>query len=179
MRKVELRMNELKKYKIIKKLVEINGNKKRAAIELDVTVRQINRMIAGYKAYGKEFFVHGNRNRQPKHTISQELRQQIIELYVSKYWDCNYRFFSELLAKHENINFSESTIRKILIEEYLLSPKCQRKTKRRIKKELEIKKENAKTKKEIQSIQSNIVATEYNFYHHLYHILLSYHNESL
>lgn len=124
MRKVELRMNELKKYKIIKKLVEINGNKKRAAIELDVTVRQINRMIAGYKAYGKEFFVHGNRNRQPKHTISQELRQQIIELYVSKYWDCNYSFFSELLAKHENINIFESTIRKILIEEYLLSLKC-------------------------------------------------------
>lgn len=160
MRKVELRMNELKKYKIIKKLVETNGNKKRAAVELDVTVRQINRMIAGYKAYGKDFFVHGNRNRQPKHTITQELRQQVIELYVSKYWDCNYRFFSELLAKHENINISESTIRKILIEEYLLSPKCQRKTKRRITKELKLKKENAKTKKEIDSIQANIVAIE-------------------
>ena len=157
MRKVELRMNELKKYKIIKKLVETNGNKKRAAVELDVTVRQINRMIAGYKAYGKDFFVHGNSNRQPKHTITQELRQQVIELYVSKYWDCNYRFFSELLAKHENINISESTIRKILIEEYLLSPKCQRKTKRRITKELKLKKENAKTKKEIESIQANII----------------------
>ena len=59
----------------------------------------------------------------------KELRQQVIELYVSKYWDCNYRFFSELLAKHENINISESTLRKILIEEYLLSPKCQRKKK--------------------------------------------------
>lgn len=160
MRKVELRMKENKKYNVIKKLVETNGNKKRAAIELDVTVRQINRMIAGYKAYGKEFFVHGNRNRQPKHTLTQDLRQQIVELYTSKYWDCNYRFFSELLAKHENINLSESTIRKILIEEYLISPKCQRKTKRRLKKELEIKKENATTKKEIEFIQSNIVAIQ-------------------
>lgn len=85
MRKVELRMNEEKKYKIIKKLVETNGNKKRAAIELDVTVRQINRMIAGYKAYGKEFFIHGNRGRQPQHTLSVELKQQIIDLYTSKY----------------------------------------------------------------------------------------------
>lgn len=33
MRKVELRMNEEYKYKIIKKLVETNGNKKRAEIE--------------------------------------------------------------------------------------------------------------------------------------------------
>ena len=33
MRKVELRMNEEYKYKIIKKLVETNGNKQRAAID--------------------------------------------------------------------------------------------------------------------------------------------------
>ena len=55
MRKVELRMNEEKKYKVIKKLVETNGNKKRAAIELGVTVRQINRMIAGSMLLVKNF----------------------------------------------------------------------------------------------------------------------------
>lgn len=34
MRKVNLTMNEHKKYDIIKKLVDNNGNKQRAAIEL-------------------------------------------------------------------------------------------------------------------------------------------------
>ena len=38
MRKVELRMNEEFKYKIIKKLVETNGNKKRAAIKLKIFI---------------------------------------------------------------------------------------------------------------------------------------------
>ena len=33
MRKVELRMNEQNKYEIIKKLVETDGNKKRAVIK--------------------------------------------------------------------------------------------------------------------------------------------------
>lgn len=43
MRKVDLRMNELKKYEIIKKLVETNGNKKRAAIKLGCSgVLQLN-----------------------------------------------------------------------------------------------------------------------------------------
>ena len=55
MRKVELRMNEELKYKVIKKLVETNGNKKRAAVMLNRSVRQIDRMIAGYKEKGKEF----------------------------------------------------------------------------------------------------------------------------
>lgn len=48
MRKVELRMNEEYKYKTIKKLVETNGNKKRAALKLGCSVRNINRLIIKY-----------------------------------------------------------------------------------------------------------------------------------
>ena len=59
MRKVELRMNEQNKYEIIKKLVETNGNKKRAATRLGCTVRTINRLIIKYKEQGKKGFVHG------------------------------------------------------------------------------------------------------------------------
>lgn len=54
MRKVELRMNEQNKYEIIKKLVETNGNKKRAATRLGCTVRTINRLIIKYKEQGKK-----------------------------------------------------------------------------------------------------------------------------
>ena len=41
MRKVDLRMNELEKYNVIKELVDHNGNKKRAALRLGITVRQM------------------------------------------------------------------------------------------------------------------------------------------
>lgn len=44
MKKVELRMNEQNKYEIIKKLVETDENKKRAAIKLGCTVRTINNL---------------------------------------------------------------------------------------------------------------------------------------
>ena len=76
MSKVELRMNEEYKYKIIKKLVETNGNKQRAAVTLKRSIRQIDRMIAGYKEYGKEFFVHGNRDRKPKLLLQMILKQK-------------------------------------------------------------------------------------------------------
>ena len=88
MRKVELRMNEEYKYKIIKKLVDTNGNKKRAAIKLNRSLRQVDRMIAGYKAFGKEFFVHGNRDRKPSHALSEEQKTEIEQLYINKYFDC-------------------------------------------------------------------------------------------
>ena len=41
------------------------------------SIRQINRLIAGYKEYGKEFFIHGNRGRKSKHAISIELKDTI------------------------------------------------------------------------------------------------------
>ena len=44
MKKVELRMNEQNKYEIIKKLVETDENKKRAATKLGCTVRTINNL---------------------------------------------------------------------------------------------------------------------------------------
>lgn len=78
MRKVELRMNELEKYKTIKKLVEENGNKKRAAIKLQCTVRTVDRLIQKYNEFGKEAFVHGNRGRKPSTTIPEETKKFII-----------------------------------------------------------------------------------------------------
>ena len=97
MRKVELRMNEEYKYKIIKKLVETKGNKQRAAVKR--SIRQIDRMIAGYKKFGKEFFVHGNRGRKPKNALTDELKTEIELLYINKYFDCTYTLFKELLER--------------------------------------------------------------------------------
>ncbi len=56
MRKVNLRMKELDKYKAIKELVDHGGNKKRVAINLDLSVRQVNRLIKIYKEKGKSRF---------------------------------------------------------------------------------------------------------------------------
>ncbi len=95
MRKVELSLKEKEKYEIIKKLVETNGNKERAKIKLKLkSIRQINRLIAGYKEHGKEFFVHGNRGRKPKHALTEEFKDEIETLYTSKYFDCTYTQFA-------------------------------------------------------------------------------------
>ena len=84
MRKVVLTLKEQQKYDVIKKLVETEGNKKRAANKLKLTPRQINRLIIGYKQFGKEFFIHGNRGRKPANSLSDDLKNQIEDLYNTK-----------------------------------------------------------------------------------------------
>ena len=43
-RRIDLRVDEQKKYEVIKKLVDENGNKNRATKELDLSRRQIDRL---------------------------------------------------------------------------------------------------------------------------------------
>ena len=140
MRKVELRMKEEVKYLTIKKLVETNGSKKRAAIKLDCSIRSINRMIVGYKLEGKEFFLHGNRGRKPAHALSEEEKTEIEQLYTSKYFDCTYTSFAEYLAENENIYLSIDAVRTILRDRYILSPRTHKSTRKRLAKKLALEK---------------------------------------
>ncbi|MBW9154804.1 hypothetical protein, partial [Clostridium estertheticum] len=94
-RKVDLNMKEDFKYQIIKKLVEVNGNKKAAALRIGCTVRHLNRMIAGYRSNGKEFFIHGNKGIKLIHTISEDIRCMIIDLYKTKYHEANFTHYAE------------------------------------------------------------------------------------
>lgn len=70
MRKVELRMNELEKYEKIKELVEHGGNKKHVALQLGLSVRQVERLIKKYKEKGKSRV----RTWQPLKKASKDLR---------------------------------------------------------------------------------------------------------
>ena len=160
MRKVELRMNEELKYKVIKKLVETNGNKKRAAVMLNRSIRQIDRMIAGYREKGKEFFVHGNRGRKPAHALSEEEKTEIEQIYLSKYFDCTYTAFSEYLTKDENIFLLVDEVRTILRDRYIFSPMTHKSTRKRIRKQLLKEQQQVKNNTEKANIQAKIVAVE-------------------
>ena len=154
-------MDEQKKYEVIKALADHpNGIKDRAALTLGCTKRHINRMLAGYRREGKAFFVHGNRGRKPATTIPEETRNTVVDLYRNKYYQANFRHYTELLEERENIRISPSSVAKILEAESILSPRVTKARKKRIKKELLIKKENASSKKEADAIQANLVAVE-------------------
>lgn len=160
MRKVILNMNEEKRFEVIKKLVDTNGNKQNAALKLSCSQRHINRMIAGYKKSGKSYFIHGNRGRSPIHALSAEVKQTVLDLYRNKYFDTNFTHCVELLEKHEGISISVSTLNSILEKEHILSPKASRSKKRKTKQLLTQLKSQTKSKKELAKIQSNIVAIE-------------------
>lgn len=153
-------MNEQRKYEVIKNLVDSDGNKDRAALTLGITRRQVNRLIKAYKEAGKAAFHHGNAGRKPATTVPPETRQLVVDLYRTKYYEANFTHYTELLERFEQIRLSVPTIAGILEAEGIFSPRVTKAKRKRIKKELEAQKKAAKTQKEADRIQANLVAVE-------------------
>ena len=163
MRKVELRMNEKEKYDVIKELVDHNGNKNRAAKKLNISRRQVDRLIIKYKEKGKSGFVHGNRGRVPSKTLDKSISEDIILLYKTKYQDFNFNHFKEYLEEEENIKLSYDFIYKYLTKAGILSPKARKKTKKEFIKQqlLKEKKINlAMSKEQIEIIVNHEISLE-------------------
>lgn len=96
---------------------------------LGLSERQIKRLRKGVKEKGQGAVRHGNTGNAPSTTISYEQRQKIVNLYRGKYAGANFEHFTELLAAHEKIEVSASTLRGILKTEGIQSPKKRRKPK--------------------------------------------------
>ncbi len=75
-------MNETKKYLVIKAIDQGKKTKNRACVELNLSERQINRLLLAYQQKGKEAFRHGNRNRKPKHAIPDEIKIIALNLTI-------------------------------------------------------------------------------------------------
>lgn len=130
MRKVELNMKEMQKYEKIKEYVDHGGNKNRIALQLNISRRQVDRLIIKYKEKGKSSFIHGNCSKKPVNALDKSISEDIILLYKNKYYDFNFNHFKEYLEEEENIKVSYDFIYKTLTNADILSPKARKKTKR-------------------------------------------------
>lgn len=148
-------MNEQKKYEVIKRLAEGKTNKKRASVQLSLSIRHINRLLIKFSESGKSAFMHGNRLRKPAIALDESLSNKIIHLYKHKYQDFNISHFTEMLEENENIKLSYSCVYNLLKTNYIFSPKIRKATKRKLRKELSIKNDS---NKDIEFITNNEIS---------------------
>src|SRR5918999_1511995 len=84
-----------------------------AADQLGLSVRQLRRLVARYRAEGAAAIPHGNRGRPPAHATSAAVRDRGAELSRTTYAGTNDSHLRDLLAEREGIDLSRSTVRRI------------------------------------------------------------------
>jgi transposase len=102
-----------------------------AAAVLGVSVRQVRRLLAAYRAEGAQGLAHGNRGRKPVNALAEDVRQEVAQLGEGRYAGCNTQHFTELLSEREEIILSRSTVRRIVLEGGITRPRKRRAPKHR------------------------------------------------
>lgn len=123
---LQMTEKEMKKLNTIKKVIGGECTKKEAVESLGITTRQIDRLILKYKNNGEAGFIHKSRGRESKKKVSENIKEEIVNLYITEYFDYNFTHFYEEIR--ENYKLSRRTINAILSEAEIVSPEAQHKT---------------------------------------------------
>jgi transposase len=123
---VTLTQQDQKRLMVLTRVMREQVTMTEAAELLGLSVRQVRRLLAVYEQEGAAGLVHGNRGRQPAHTTTTAVRQRVQELAQTTYTAINHQHLTELLAEREGILLSCSTVKRILAEAGIRSPKTRR-----------------------------------------------------
>lgn len=108
-------MTEVNKMIVIQSVIDNKRTGKEASEALNLSERQIWRLVKKAKNGGIDKIKHGNYNRIPKNKISDDVVNKIVKLKNSYEYECtNFKHFTELLNERENIKLSYSTVYNIL-----------------------------------------------------------------
>lgn len=96
---------------------------KEAAYVLGLSQRHTWRILAAYRKHGAKALSHGNRGSRPSNAISPMIQQKVVTLARERYPGFNHTHLTELLAEREDLVLSRSTVRRILVEAGIPSPR--------------------------------------------------------
>ena len=123
---MELNEKEQKKYEIIEKLVNNEITKKEAENCLNLSRKQINRLVTKFNNEGKEGFIHKNRGKANQNKKDLDMIKEIEELYLTEFFDYNFEAFYEEIEEKYNISYS--VMYNAFLNDDIVSPIAHKKT---------------------------------------------------
>ena len=107
---------EAKKFRIIYEVMEKRLKQKHAAKELELSVRQVRRLVKKVRRDGAMGLKHGLVDKESNHSFSEEKDNKILELWENKYkqHDFNFTHFTNKLNEKESIKVSIGKVTQLL-----------------------------------------------------------------
>jgi len=132
---VMLNLKEQKRLMVLNDIERRRITCRQGAEALQLSLRHTRRLLAAYRKEGAAALAHGNRGRKPTHAVGEALKSRVLDLARSKYARFNTQHFTEFLSEREGINLSRSSVRRILLQGGISSPRKRRPPRHRSRRE--------------------------------------------
>jgi transposase len=124
---LEMSVKELNRLGVMQRLTEKRMSQKEAGRILNVSRRQIKRLLKAYRKKGAAGLISKHRGRKGNNRLSEEVKRRALNLLKTKYKGFGPTLAHEKLVEREKLKLSDESLRKLMIEEGLWKPRKARK----------------------------------------------------
>ena len=126
---------EQSRLQVLNSLAAEHMTLEQAAELMGVSPRHTRRLLAGYRELGAAALAHGHRGRRPTNATPEALGAEVVRLARTRYADVNHTHLAELLAEREGVQIGRTTLRRVLLDAGLSSPRRRRPPKHRVRRQ--------------------------------------------
>jgi transposase len=124
---LEMSAKELSRLEVMQRLSRKQMSQKDAGRMLDLSVRQIKRLLRAYREQGAAGLVSKHRGRNANNHLAEEVKKQALNLLQTKYRGFGPTLAHEKLVEKDKLKLSDESVRKLMIEEGLWKPRKAKK----------------------------------------------------
>lgn len=125
---------EKEKYSTIEKVEKGELTRKEAAHQLNLSLRQIDRLRIILKRHGENGFIHRGRGKQSQKKVNNTIIEELERIYLDEYYDYNFAAFFDELNENEKYkdkyNISYSSLYNAFLNDDIISPIAHKETKK-------------------------------------------------
>ena len=126
-RLLEMSAKELSRLEVMQRLSGKQMSQKEAGRILDLSTRQIKRLLRAYRVQGAAGLVSKQRGRRGNNRLPEDVKKRALNLLKTKYKGFGPTLAHEKLVEKEKLNLSDESVRKLMIEEGLWKPRKAKK----------------------------------------------------
>ena len=132
MENVTLTQREQARLQVLNSLLAEHMTLDQAATLMGVGTRHTKRILAAYREKGVSAVAHGHRGRRPANATPDTVVAGVVRLARTRYAGTNHTHLSELLSEREGLDIGRTTLRRILVNAGLSSPRRRPPPKHRV-----------------------------------------------
>jgi transposase len=112
---IGMSVRDLRRFHIVDKVLEKRMSQKAAAGLLELSERQVRRLVCSVREAGARGIIHRGRGRPSNRRHPEVVKERVLSLYGRKYRDFGPTLASEKLLELEGLNVSRETLRQWLL----------------------------------------------------------------